>query len=322
MSVRTVELIELHCVDHCNNNCRWCNSHSPFAPDRTYDAEEYYPWLDTLVRNRIGFSMLSITGGEPFLHPRLFEFCQKLRQRYAKRLMLSTNLFWLSEFDIEFHRPLFGLLHTLRVTVFPNMVRGLGGLERVQKLLERLKATTPQVYVDVRLAEEHFCRLEFTAESLDVDQHCPCAESLNLLVDGRLARCAPGAYAQFSPHAIREFRESADMFYDLRQPGADFWHWKYKWPMDACSHCTHFRQERSPWKVESGTRRRRELEARYNLNLGAQLEQDDPSPATLRRQDGALIVATPSEARGKLPAACLHGNVYYMPRRQGIQVRE
>lgn len=89
--------IEIHPVDYCNNNCRWCNNHSPHIASREqYSAGQYIQWLDMMLAANIDFGDISIMGGEPFMHDNLTAFVYELRKHYPQRkIMLSTNGFWL-----------------------------------------------------------------------------------------------------------------------------------------------------------------------------------------------------------------------------------
>ncbi|WP_084712787.1 radical SAM protein [Alkalidesulfovibrio alkalitolerans] len=273
MSVRTVDWIEIHAVDHCNNNCRWCNNHSPFAKERFYEPEEYFHGLDELRRRRINFNVLSIIGGEPFLHPELENFIFQIKSRYCRPIMLTTNIFWLSEIDVVCHLDLLKLVDILNVTLYPNIVKSLGGYEAAEHLLSKLRALLPKTNVKPMRIEHVYRKLEFTREKMIVDKHCYNAECTNLMADGRLARCGPGAYAHLHPDAPREFCESKDMFYDLKSDKRDFWHWKHQWPLDACAYCNHFQAIKSPWKVEKGVLRKKRYESDYKMRIADRLAE-------------------------------------------------
>ncbi|WP_428566231.1 MAG: radical SAM protein [Solidesulfovibrio sp. DCME] len=266
-----LEWIEVHAVDHCNNCCRWCNNHSVFSAAKEYEAKDYFVWLDELIKRKIVFHTLSVMGGEPFLHSNITKFVYELKNRYNKITIITTNGFWLSDSEIVKYQPLFCMLHDLKITLYPNIVKSLGGMEKIHRLLDRLHAQHPHLNVRPLPIENVFRRMDFVDSPLEVDKHCFNAECTCLLADGRMGRCGPGAFAHLHPNIPEPFRNSKDMFYDLKTSRDDFWHWRMRWPLDACRYCNHFRSIRSPWKVEKGHVRQREYELKYFTDSAYQL---------------------------------------------------
>lgn len=244
-----------------------CNNSSPVASHRDYSAEEYLPWLDELCRRKIPFEELSVMGGEPFLHSDLAHFVQTLKMRYRKRMMLSSNGFWLSDAGIRYHRDLLMLTDVLFISRYPNIAKEVGGNDAFEYWVNELRRCHPHLHVDVRAMEHSWRELSYTSEPLIVNKHCFNAECTNLLADGRMARCGPGAYAHLDHSICPEFTGSNDMFYDLKTDNSDFWMWRKRWPLDACKHCTHFKATTVRWKVLPGAPRHREYEVEYHRRM-------------------------------------------------------
>lgn len=266
--MRTFGWVEVHAVDHCNNNCRSCHNFSPFCDKTVYDAEAYFPWLDILTKNKSRFLTISIMGGEPMLHPDIIRFVYEFRRRYEAMLVLTTNGFWLDRKDIEYFDPLWKMLTEVKVSVYPNMVKRLGGRQRMDSLLHYLKERHPHLQVDFPSKYE-FRELFFTEEPMEVQRYCPNSQCTALLPDGRMLRCGPG-YHHLAPDQVTQaFRENRDMVYDLKNFDYEsFWLWRNRFPLDACSHCGLIQAKRTAWKVEKGTGERgREYEQEYHLNM-------------------------------------------------------
>ncbi len=284
--------IEVHAVDHCNNNCRWCNNSSPFFGECNHKPEEFFPWLDVLEENHIRYNHISIMGGEPFLHPDLEGFMRAFRERYNKPLMLTTNLFWLSEEAIRAYHRIWQLTKLLFVSYYPNLLRTIGGEQRADKLIELLRSRHPHLDIDIR-RQQVFTELEYSRTPLEVEFFCPMSECTVLRSDGVLARCGFGGFSYQNPQAIPEVADSEQMFFDLKQPfkPGKFWHWRNRWPLDACMHCTGALHRKSSWKIEKGTRRNTQLELRTNLEAARVLYNTGDSEAALaliRRQQRFL----------------------------------
>lgn len=268
---RTFGWVEIHAVDHCNNHCDSCHNFSPFAPKRSYEPEEYFPGLDILVTNQVNFVTISIMGGEPFLHPDLPRFADALHRRYGKKLICTSNCFWLNEEDIRYYAPLWRLLDTLTVSVYPNMVKRLGGMERFNELLACLQKQQPRLRI-FKPEKYVFRDLSFFESPEPVTLHCPNAECTCLLPDARMARCGAGAFQHFSPEVSPGFAASQDMFYDLtRFDWQQFWFWRKRYPLDACSFCGLSKLKSMNWKAQRGKTYRKDYEAEFHVLVAERL---------------------------------------------------
>lgn len=186
-------------------------------------------------------------GGEPFLHSDLGRFVDVLRKRYDHSLMVTTNGFWLSKENIERYAPLMGQLDILCVSLYPNIIGKIGGMNTITDRLNRIDKRFPDLKIELRKVEK-FNRFEFTSKPVRVPRYCGVADCTCLLEDGRMARCGVGAFAWMNPTVTREFLSAGDMFYDLKEPCEDFWLWRKRWPLRACSYCTQFANNSAKWE--------------------------------------------------------------------------
>lgn len=78
-------------TDHCNLRCPTCYAGS--GPERlTHRSfEEVLAMLDAVVASEGKADVVQISGGEPTLHPQLFEILDAARARPIRHLMLNTN---------------------------------------------------------------------------------------------------------------------------------------------------------------------------------------------------------------------------------------
>ena len=72
--------IEMHIVDHCNLNCNCCNHFSPLAKPNYVSLEDFQEQVIELKNNIPNIKTFLILGGEPTLHPQLFEICMSARE--------------------------------------------------------------------------------------------------------------------------------------------------------------------------------------------------------------------------------------------------
>jgi hypothetical protein len=227
--------LEVHAVDHCNHNCRWCHNYSPFSPQKSYEANDYFDGLDVLKKNNIQYHSISIMGGEPFLHTNLIGFAYALLERYRKPLMLTTNGFWLSNDDIYLYKDLWPIINSLRVSRYPTIMHKLGGERNVKAMLQVIRKYNPNIFIDF-CNKTTFNKLEFWNSPKDPQVYCGNAECTALLPDMRMGRCGAGAYTRLAPKDMicEPFMSSQDMFYDLKNfENTSFWLWRKRYPLDA-----------------------------------------------------------------------------------------
>lgn len=84
-------LTVLEITDHCNLRCPTCYASS--GPDRPVHKPlaMVERMLDAIVANEGEPDVVQISGGEPTLHPQLFDILDAARQRPIKHLMINTN---------------------------------------------------------------------------------------------------------------------------------------------------------------------------------------------------------------------------------------
>jgi 7,8-dihydro-6-hydroxymethylpterin dimethyltransferase len=78
-------------TDHCNLRCPTCYAAS--GPERLTHRtfEEVIAMLDAVVASEGQADVVQISGGEPTLHPRLFDILDAAKARPIRHLMLNTN---------------------------------------------------------------------------------------------------------------------------------------------------------------------------------------------------------------------------------------
>lgn len=78
-------------TDRCNLTCPTCYAGSSPTYGRHRTLEEVKKMLDAVVRNEREPDVVQISGGEPTLHPQLFEILEYAKSLPIKHLMLNTN---------------------------------------------------------------------------------------------------------------------------------------------------------------------------------------------------------------------------------------
>lgn len=82
--------VEIQIVDHCNLNCNCCNHFSPLADKWFMELESFETQIKLLKEKIPTLKVLFILGGEPTLHPHLFEICKSAREILGPEIFISV----------------------------------------------------------------------------------------------------------------------------------------------------------------------------------------------------------------------------------------
>ena len=82
--------VEIQIVDHCNLNCNCCNHFSPLADKWFMKLSDFQSQIELLKKKILTLKVLFILGGEPTLHPQLFEICKSAREILGPKVFISV----------------------------------------------------------------------------------------------------------------------------------------------------------------------------------------------------------------------------------------
>lgn len=240
--------INLLVVEHCSNTCRHCASGSPLVRRTVHPVASFLPWLDRLEEHGYVFTDISLTGGEPFLHPevRSAEFMHVLRDRYPqKRLGVTTNFYWASTERIAEFAEALSCFDSIGVSLYANIVERLGGSAEVERLLDEVRALCPDVWLDV-VERSAFLRWSIHDEPMPVEGPCVTADCFILRPEGRLSHCAIAIGAEIVPEFAGVTARSNEAFWDIQSGLDGIEDWVRKYPFDLCEHCSMWQGVEEP----------------------------------------------------------------------------
>ncbi len=91
LKTRQVKL-EVLLAAHCNLKCRYCARFSCIADKEFYEFDQIVKDLRALKKNKLNVTCLSLSGGEPLLHPRIIDICRIIRLLFPKiAITIFTN---------------------------------------------------------------------------------------------------------------------------------------------------------------------------------------------------------------------------------------
>jgi len=243
-------VFEIHAVDHCNMFCKNCCKFSPYFTvkhgKKEYEAVDYFPWIDEMIRRNISFRRIIVLGGEPFLHSNLMEFVRELKQRYRKEIEILTNGTWMMSQIRELE--VFQYVDVLSFSKYPAVVAKMPDFDDRAMAIGRIY---PNCRIEFRGIFDKFVDTGFSTEKFVPDRFCPSSDCTVLEADGRIWRCAMVCRAEDSPSANKEVLEARENdSYNLRRDdGCDFGEWKKRYPFNTCNYCKSWRRDDLiPWE--------------------------------------------------------------------------
>lgn len=130
--------VYIEITSFCNRDCPYCYNDS--TRDKTIlEKEMIFKIIDEC--HNLGISSLSISGGEPFSHPDIYEILSKLDTLHMKAVIITNLSFLPLEEAIDIAKR----GHIFQVTLdFPeekmnDITRGKGSYELVMHLLDKFK---------------------------------------------------------------------------------------------------------------------------------------------------------------------------------------
>ena len=245
-----INRVNLMAVEHCTHTCKNCSTSAPlFAGKRFHAASAFFPWLDLLTRERIEFKKISITGGEPFLHPDIGAFLDEVKARYpAKEIGLTTNFFWASENKIRTVTPKLKSLDRLVISRYPNTMAKLGGKSGFHSLVNLVRELCPHLEVSVSDGS-HMISWELHAEKETPKAYCCTSDCYVLRPNGKISHCSIAAGLDNRPEYADIVKQCKEGIFDLRHGTSGFLPWIRKYPFDLCYHCTLWKGVREEWQA-------------------------------------------------------------------------
>jgi len=81
--------IRISITSSCNMNCVYCHNEGNFT-EKILDIKN----IEKIIDKFLDYDLKSvrITGGEPLIHPQIFEICNMLKNKYHLRVGINTNL--------------------------------------------------------------------------------------------------------------------------------------------------------------------------------------------------------------------------------------
>jgi ABC-2 type transport system ATP-binding protein len=230
--------ISIPLTRHCNLNCAHCVAFAPLVKEPWFlSREEFVKSIDLLIEKNMPPRRLTLTGGEPLLHPDLVEFLGLSREKLPdSEIVILTNGVLLEKMPEEFFLAVEKLSVVVRVSDYPLPKHASCRKFSVGRLLWKAS----KLYREKRKVKEQCPSTCIWYKSLD---------KCNQLVDYKIYPCVCisrvyilNRYYGFNFEVT--FRDYFDLLSDAT--GTDFLRWCSS-SFDFCSYCAA--SVRVPWRL-------------------------------------------------------------------------
>ena len=187
----TLYHLDMHITDHCNLNCKGCETYSSLSSPRFASLEVFDRDMTRLAELFESIGQIYLMGGEPLLHPELPAFIRSARKRFPRtKLVLLTNTLLVPRMGDEFFLALRETDCILMCDLYPVGI----DIEAVEALCRehgvRLEWTPP-------VEEFHKVPIDGLGSCDAGRMHLLCKQVANCAIarDGRLYPCQRAAFA-------------------------------------------------------------------------------------------------------------------------------
>lgn len=236
-----VDRISFSITTRCSLNCKNCSIFVPYYEKQCdFTKESIFSRIDKLVETFDLINLISIIGGEPLLHPDLFEIVDYISQKKKiNHIFIVTNgtilpnkneLINLNKDKVHFECSNYGILSKKEEELLLLLEEtGVAVVNRNKNIGTSWFEMLPNIY--------HGYSEEKLQQSFDrcISRNCTS------IVNGKLSRCVVGAYLEELKTLPPEVYEYVDLFDDSmtleeRKKACNYLLYK-KTPLKVCNYC-------------------------------------------------------------------------------------
>jgi len=207
-------IIVPHITSHCNLNCKYCRTFSPVSRPDFYELGEFVKDIKQLKKLNLPIKEFVLSGGEPLLHPNLFEMLRESRECFPNTtIKCITNGILLKLLNNKQLKELLDLDIIVQITKYPN----------VTGAIESFCAKAGDIKYNIATYEKH---KQFVSDKLDMRGIAPKYDFYNcvanrdsgnlILMFGKLYNCATPAHVCYLNERFKtDFQVRAGDFIDI-----------------------------------------------------------------------------------------------------------
>lgn len=187
--------LDIHITHRCNFSCDSCSHFSNHKFTDEIKFNDFKNWID-LWKNKVNPAKIGILGGEPFLNPRVAEYCEYARKSFPNsRIELVTNAFVLKDISDTLIKNNI----ILAVSVHHNNPEYKKTLAKQKKIIDSwgVKVEYWNSFLEWKKVYKGYGENIEPYEDNDPEgswNHCPTGQNCFQLHEGKMWKCAPLAF--------------------------------------------------------------------------------------------------------------------------------
>ncbi len=182
-AIDSLPILILDVFSRCNCRCVMCDIWKRTVP-RHFDTRDLARQLEAIDRLRVEWVVL--TGGEPLMHPDLFQLCAPLKQRGIRLTLLTTGLL-LDRFAGDI------------VRYVDEIIVSLDGPPEIHDRIRRVPGAFERLAAGIRSVRN--LRSEFPVSARSTIQRLNCAHLARTVAAARSLRCDSISFLAADAHS-------------------------------------------------------------------------------------------------------------------------
>lgn len=252
--------VDIHLVEHCNLNCKYCCHFSSIAKEEYYDINEYEQDIKRLSEITNGkLKEICLMGGEPLLHPQINKLLELTRKYFPDACIeLITNAVLLNSRDSVFWKTLKDNNILLFPTLYPINLKWDKVFENVRKYNidfvayynGKKRKITPQNIEKYKIKEFFKLQLDFQGQQ-PTDNNCFARWNCTFFGHGKIYPCfVPSNIRHFNSYFNKNIEVTENDYIDIYKVKSFDEIYKFlDGPFPICRYCKDLADIYLPWEV-------------------------------------------------------------------------
>ena len=248
--------LDIYLAKHCNLKCRGCTRFCNIAKPEFYNTEQLMTDLLTMLSNGINIGRLTLTGGEPLIHPELISIIKDIRSLNNR---INLNIFTNGKLFMKLADDLIPVLKRYNVDVlFTRYNDPSIDYDSITKICEENDIKVSDIHKTVF---GYDCTIQkFTCNRLSrplnnsksvVQKYNYCSDTCPCLWDSKIYLCGKCAFADsMNDYVHTNFKETTRDYIRVEDLKSTEQYLSYiSKPIPFCKYCFNTPGKDIPWST-------------------------------------------------------------------------
>ena len=244
--------LDIHLVEHCNLNCKYCSHFSCIAEPEFLNIKDYEKDIKRLYEITQGKSKgFMLIGGEPLLHPNLLDFISITRKIFPETYIeISTNGILLNSMEDKFWQCMHDNSVALKHSWYPNTNVDI---DKYYEQARKFRVRTFFKQKDLPFRDKFIkynLDLEGKVDNIKRFEECSSKKYCKQLSKGKIYDCCIGPGIR---HFNKKFNKNIKIvesdyidIYKAKDIGEIFKF--FETPPNICKYCGYIKEEEVDWE--------------------------------------------------------------------------